>query len=236
MWYFFGVIVECKIWNADFTPLIEAFNYVSTLQLQGHLILSPTIITVPKNGVSFLCYLPISTLAVIFATLTFLSKVLFPKSHKLNLKFPPGPKPWPIIGNLNLIGPLPHQSLHKLSQTTYETIMQLKFGSYPVVIASSPEIAKRTHDHVFASRPQAAAGKYTTYNYLNISWAPHGPYWRQGRKIYLSELFNSKRLDSFEYIRVEETRAFLSQLCALSGKPVTLKEHLSRLTLSIIYK
>ncbi|PRQ46996.1 putative flavonoid 3',5'-hydroxylase [Rosa chinensis] len=151
----------------------------------------------------------ISTLAVIFATLTFLSKVLFPKSHKLNLKFPPGPKPWPIIGNLNLI----------------------------VVIASSPEIAKqilRTHDHVFASRPQAAAGKYTTYNHLNISWAPHGPYWRQGRKIYLSELFNSKRLDSFEYIRVEETCAFLSQLCALSGKPVTLKEHLSRLTLGII--
>ncbi|KAL6224270.1 hypothetical protein ACLB2K_003125 [Fragaria x ananassa] len=179
----------------------------------------------------------ISTLAVvIFATLTFLSKTLFPKSHKLNLKFPPGPKPWPIIGNLNLIGPLPHQSLHKLSQT-YGPIMQLKFGSYPVVIASSPEMAKqilKTHDHVFASRPQTAAGKYTTYNYLNITWAPHGPYWRQGRKFYLSELFNSKRLDSFEYIRVEENRAFLSRLCALSGKPVTLKENLSRLTLSII--
>uniref|UniRef100_A0A2N9G8I8 Uncharacterized protein n=1 Tax=Fagus sylvatica TaxID=28930 RepID=A0A2N9G8I8_FAGSY len=149
---------------------------------------------------------------------------------------PPGPKPWPIIGNLNLIGPLPHQSLHKLSQK-YGPIMQLKFGSFPVVVASSAEVAKqflRTHDHVFASRPQTAAGKHTTYNYLNITWAPYGPYWRQGRKIYLSELFSSKRLESYEYIRVEERGAFISRLFTMSGKPIMLKDDLSRLTLSII--
>nr|XP_023880632.1 flavonoid 3'-monooxygenase-like [Quercus suber] len=154
--------------------------------------------------------------------------------HKL--KLPPGPKSWPIIGNLNAIGPLPHQSFHKLSQK-YGPLMQLKFGSVPVVVASSAEMAKqflKTHDHIFACRPQTAAGKYTTYNYTNISWAPYGPYLRQGRKIYLSELFSSKQLESFEYIRVEERRALLSRLCALSGKPIRLKEHLSRLTLSVI--
>ncbi|CAB4288138.1 unnamed protein product [Prunus armeniaca] len=116
----------------------------------------------------------ILTLALV-ATLALVSKIFFPQSQKL--KFPPGPKPWPVIGNLNLIGPLPHQSLHKLSQI-YGPIMQLKFGSYPVVIASSAEMAKqflRTHDHIFASRPQTAAGKYTTYNYSNLTWAPHGP-------------------------------------------------------------
>ncbi|TXG61666.1 hypothetical protein EZV62_013029 [Acer yangbiense] len=152
------------------------------------------------------------------------------------LQLPPGPKPWPVIGNLNLIGPLPHQSLHKLAQK-YGPIMQLTLGSFPVVVASSAEMAKqflKTHDRVFASRPQTAAGKYTTYNYLNITWAPYGPYWRQGRKIYLSQLFSSKRLESYEYIRVEELRAFFSRLCALSGKPILLKEHLSRVTLSIM--
>nr|POE80114.1 flavonoid 3'-monooxygenase [Quercus suber] len=115
--------------------------------------------------------------------------------------------------------------------------MQLKFGSFPVVVASSAEVAKqflKTHDHVFASRPQTAAGKHTTYNYLNITWAPYGPYWRQGRKIYLSELFSSKRLESYEYIRVDERHVFMSRLCSMSGKPVMLKDHLSRLTLSII--
>lgn len=115
--------------------------------------------------------------------------------------------------------------------------MQLKFGSFPVVVAASAEMAKQflqTHDHIFASRPQTAAGKHTTYNYLNLTWAPYGPYWRQGRKLYLSELFSSKRLESYQYIRVEEYRAFISRLYALSGKPVVLKEHLSRVTLSII--
>ncbi|XP_050377145.1 trimethyltridecatetraene synthase-like [Argentina anserina] len=167
----------------------------------------------------------------------FLTKFLFSQLHKLNLKFPPGPKPWPIIGNLNLInGPLPHRSLHKLSQT-YGPIMQLKFGSYPVVVASSAEMAKqflKTHDHVFASRPRTAAGKYITYNYLNITWSPQGLYWRQGRKIFLTELFSSKRLESSTYIRVEELQAFISRLYALSGKPVMLRDHLSRLTLSIM--
>ena len=112
--------------------------------------------------------------------------------------------------------------------------MQLKFGSFPVVVASSAEVAKqflKTHDHVFASRPQTAAGKHTTYNYLNITWAPYGAYWRQWRKIYLSELFSSKRLESYECIRVEERRVFMSCLCSMSGKPIMLKDHLSRLTL-----
>ncbi|KAF5481709.1 hypothetical protein F2P56_002341 [Juglans regia] len=168
------------------------------------------------------------------ASLFFLSKHLPFRSHKL--KLPPGPKPWPIIGNLNLIGPLPHQSLHKLSQK-YGQIMQLRFGSIPVVVSSSPEMAKqflKTHDHIFACRPKTAAGKYTTYNHTDIAWAPWGPYLRQGRKIYLSELFSSRRLESYEYIRVEERRALSSRLWALSGKPIKVKEHLSRLTLSVI--
>ncbi|KAF3443615.1 hypothetical protein FNV43_RR13305 [Rhamnella rubrinervis] len=172
---------------------------------------------------------------VCLASVALLTKTLFQQRHQ-SLKLPPGPKPWPIIGNLNLISALPHQSLHKLSQK-YGPLMQLKFGSFPVVVASSPEMAKqflKTHDNIFASRPPSAAGKYTTYNNSNITWSPYGPYWRQGRKIFLSELFSSKRLESYEYIRAEERLAFFSRLYVLSGKPIILKDQLSRFTLSII--
>ncbi|XP_059431770.1 trimethyltridecatetraene synthase-like [Corylus avellana] len=168
------------------------------------------------------------------AALAFLSKISTFKRHQP--KFPPGPKPWPIIGNLNLIGAHPHQSLHKLSQK-YGPIMQLKLGSVSVVVASSPEMAKqflKTHDHIFASRPQTAAGKYISYNYTDLLWAPYGPYFRQARKIYMSEVFTPKRIESYEYIRVEERSALLSRLLALSGKPIRVKEHLVRLTLSVI--
>ncbi|KAK3040367.1 hypothetical protein RJ639_026772 [Escallonia herrerae] len=88
----------------------------------------------------------------LLAALAILSRIFnFPSPAN---KFPPGPKPWPII-----------------------------VGSFPVVIASSAEMAKqllKAHDHIFASRPPTAAGKYTTYNCCNITWAPYGPYWRQG--------------------------------------------------------
>lgn len=167
----------------------------------------------------------------------FLSKV---STHKRpnKLKYPPGPKPWPVIGNLNLLGSIPHQSLHSLAQK-YGEIMQLKFGSYQVIVASSPEMAKaflKTHDSVFASRPALAAGKYTSYNYSDVTWAPYGPYWRQARKIYLTEIFSPKRLDSFESIRVEERRSFISCIFDLSGKPVTLRDHLFRLNLLTMSK
>ncbi|KAK1420650.1 hypothetical protein QVD17_22418 [Tagetes erecta] len=172
-------------------------------------------------------------LATVIFLLIFRSQINNRHSRKT---LPPGPRPWPLIGNLNLIGPLPHQSLHKLS-LTYGKLMYLKFGSTPVVVASSPDMAKqflRTHDRIFASRPSTAAGKYTTYNYHDIAWAPYGPYWSQGRKIYLNELFSSNRLGSSEYVRVQEMKAFLSRLHTMSGDSIVLKDHLSHTTLSVI--
>ncbi|XP_022997924.1 cytochrome P450 71A1-like [Cucurbita maxima] len=149
---------------------------------------------------------------------------------------PPGPKPWPIIGNLHLIGSLPHRSIHQLSKK-YGPIMQLRFGSFPVVVGSSVEMAKlflKTHDLNFVSRPKTAVGKYITYNYSNITWSQYGPYWRQARKICLLELFSAKRLDSYEYIRREERNGLLKELSNSAGKPIKLKLYLFTLSLNVI--
>ncbi|GLT61432.1 hypothetical protein SLA2020_341370 [Shorea laevis] len=78
-------------------------------------------------------------IAAWLVTLALILLSLYLRRHKLNL--PPGPKPWPIIGNLNLMGPLPHRSVQELSQK-YGPIMQLWFGSFPVVVGSSLEMAK----------------------------------------------------------------------------------------------
>jgi cytochrome P450 len=156
------------------------------------------------------------------------------RRRKLNL--PPGPKPWPIIGNLNLIGNLPHRSIHALSQK-YGPIMQLKFGSFPVVVGSSVEMAKaflKTHDVTFAGRPKIAAGKHTTYNYSDITWSPYGPYWRQARKMCIMELFSNKRLESYEYIRREEMSALIRGLYESSNTNILLKDHLSTVSLNVI--
>ncbi|KAJ0987500.1 hypothetical protein J5N97_005856 [Dioscorea zingiberensis] len=175
-------------------------------------------------------------LAIILATIVAITIKSISGKPRRKLNLPPGPKPWPVIGNLNLIGKLPHRSLHELSQK-YGPLMQLKFGSCPVVVGSSVEMAKavlKTQDVTFASRPKTAAGKYTTYNYSDITWSPYGPYWRQARKMCLMELFSTKRLDSLEYIRKEELNYLLHGLYKSSGTCVTLKDHLSTLSLNVI--
>ena len=156
--------------------------------------------------------------------------------HHRKYKLPPGPKAWPVIGNLNLIGPLPHRSIHELSQK-YGPLMYLRFGSAPVLVGSSVEMAKvilKTQDVIFAGRPKTAAGKYTTYNYSDITWSPYGPYWRQARKMCLMELFSAKRLDSYEYIRKEEMKALLKGLYASADNQILLKDHLSTVSLNVI--
>ncbi|KAH6802332.1 hypothetical protein C2S51_033778 [Perilla frutescens var. frutescens] len=176
---------------------------------------------------------------VSIAALALISKIIENRRRwRREQKLPPGPKPWRIIGNMNLFGSIPHQSLHSLSKK-YGEIMLLKLGKFPVVIASSPQMAKQflnVHDKNFATRPALAAGKHISYNYSDMAWAPYGPYWKQARKIYLHEVFTAKRLEFFDPIRVEERCNLLSSLrsVSLTGKPVLLRPHLSRYTLSTI--
>lgn len=50
----------------------------------------------------------------------------------------------------------------------------------------------------------------------------------------LMELFSAKRLESYEYIRVEEMNTLLKEINGLAGKPVLLKDHLSTVSLNVI--
>ncbi|KAL1814326.1 hypothetical protein DCAR_0518463 [Daucus carota subsp. sativus] len=172
--------------------------------------------------------------ALLLAALSFFLVLAY--LHRRKINSPPGPKPWPIIGNLNLIGPLPHRTIHQLSKK-YGPIMQVRFGSFPVVIASSVEMAKIfliNMDANFSGRPKTASGKYTTYNYSDITWSPYGAYWRQARKWCVTELFSKKRIQSYEYIRQEETKALLKELHAASGTNVVIKDYLAKVSLNVI--
>uniref|UniRef100_A0A7N0UE32 Uncharacterized protein n=1 Tax=Kalanchoe fedtschenkoi TaxID=63787 RepID=A0A7N0UE32_KALFE len=184
---------------------------------------------------SFTAVSPISITYALAGLVVWLTASLLLLNSRRQASFPPGPRPWPVIGNLHLIDRLLHQSLHKLSET-YGPLMQLKFGSCNVIVISSPQLAKevlKTQDSVFSGRPRLAVGKYLQYNFSDILWG-YGPHWRQGRRIFTSHLLNSKRLESYKYIRVEVRRDFLTQLYGLRGNEVRIMDHISRINLSII--
>jgi len=121
-------------------------------------------------------------------------------------RLPPGPFPWPIIGNLHQLKPPAHRTLTDLAHK-YGPIMFLRLGSVSTVVISSSEMAKhflKTHDSIFVSRPPTAAAKYLFYNSKDVLTAPYGEYWRQMRKICVTELLTAKRMESFRHVREEE--------------------------------
>nr|ATG29995.1 CYP750C26 [Taxus chinensis] len=150
-------------------------------------------------------------------------------------RLPPGPIPWPIVGNLHQLGKLPNRNLEELAKK-HGPIMLMKLGSVPAVIVSSSAMAKevlKTHDLVFASRPESAAGKYIAYNYKDIVFSPYGPYWRQMKKICVVELLNARRIESLRSVREEEVSVIIRSVWEKSKQgavAVNLSKTLSSLT------
>ncbi|KAK3151674.1 hypothetical protein QOZ80_3AG0249070 [Eleusine coracana subsp. coracana] len=176
--------------------------------------------------------------AVVLATALMLVTTVLNRRKLNKYKLPPGPRPWPVIGNLNLIGPLPQHSLHKLS-AQYGPLMSLRFGFVPVVVGSSVDAARsilKSNDLAFIDRPRTAAGKHTSYNNSSMLWSPYDDYWRQARKLWQTELLSVKQLKLYEQARREEVSATLRDLhaAAFTGRPVALNNHLMMASLNVI--
>lgn len=104
-------------------------------------------------------YALLATVAATIWALTWTSS-----SSKLNL--PPGPRRWPVIGNLGELGSQPHITLMNLAQL-YGPLMYLQLGQRDCIVASSPETAReflKTQDLNFASRPQMISNDILLYN------------------------------------------------------------------------
>lgn len=128
---------------------------------------------------------------------------LFRQHNKQSLPLPPGPKPWPIIGNLPHLGSFPHHSIADLARK-YGPLMYLRLGFVNVVVAASASTAAqflKVHDANFSSRPPNSGAKYIAYNYQDLVFAPYGPRWRMLRKISSVHLFSGKALDDFRHVR-----------------------------------
>ncbi|XP_069148428.1 cytochrome P450 71AU50-like [Solanum lycopersicum] len=137
---------------------------------------------------------------------------IFMKKRK---KLPPGPKGFPIIGNLHMVlGKNLHQALHHIAKK-HGPIMSMRFGLVPVIVASSPHAAEqflKKHDNVFASRPYNEAAQYIAYNQRDLVFAKYGPHWRNMRKLCTLELLSNIRVNSFQSMRKEELGTFVNSL------------------------
>ncbi|XP_049396242.1 cytochrome P450 71A4-like [Solanum stenotomum] len=163
----------------------------------------------------------------------------FTTSNTQNILLPPSPSKLPIIGNLHQLGLHPHRSLHKLSKK-YGPVMLLHLGNKPVIVASSVDAARdimKTHDLVWATRPKSSIVDRLFYGSKDVGFSPFGEYWRQVRSIVVLHLLNDKRVQSFRYVREEETANMIEKIrqgCDSSSSVINLGDHLCSLTNNII--
>eukprot|EP00249_Psilotum_nudum_P023061 c28737_g1_i1 orf=350-1909(-) len=154
------------------------------------------------------------------------------------LRLPPAPPSKPIIGHLHLLGDLPHVNLCRLAKQ-YGSLMYLQLGFVGTLVVSSSQMASalfKTHDEMFANRPQTSAGKYISYDYSDIGWAQYGPYWRQLRRLCSTELFGAKRLELFRSVREDEATSMIKIILgfSLERKPVDVIVKISSFASNII--
>ncbi|WMV56501.1 hypothetical protein MTR67_049886 [Solanum verrucosum] len=157
----------------------------------------------------------------IWQVLAVIVAVLYPVQALLNIfmkkkkKLPPGPKGFPIIGNLHMVlGKNLHQALHHIAKK-HGPIMSMQFGLVPVIVASSPHAAElflKKHDIAFASRPYNAAGQYIAYDHRDIVFGKYGPHWRNMRKLCTIKLLTNIKINSFRSMRKQELGIFVNSL------------------------
>ena len=169
--------------------------------------------------------------------------LVYGMSMSIGRKLPPGPFPWPVVGNLFLGGDYPHQKFAQLAKERYGNIMNLFFGSVRVVIVSDAKTAKElfsVSDAKFASRPIHDL-MYTTSKYLNfgekdvsMSMSTYSPRVRDVRQLCMTELFSAQKMEMIKSTRTEEIRRTVAKLKELAGHPpVEIRSVVSELSLRI---
>ncbi|KAL8544463.1 hypothetical protein ACS0TY_004860 [Phlomoides rotata] len=181
---------------------------------------------------------PFLLLLITLSLVWIIKKWVFQNPSKSNKKLPPSPPKLPILGNLHQLKKLTHRSFQSLG-TKHGSIMLLHFGKRPVIVIQSADAATeilKTHDLIFATKPESKTQRRLLYDMRNFSVSPYGEHWRKSKSICVLQLLSSKRVQSFRSIRVEETGLLMEKIESFSSScsPVNLSELFFLLTNDVI--
>ncbi|OVA16385.1 Cytochrome P450 [Macleaya cordata] len=111
-------------------------------------------------------------------------------------RLPPGPRGWPVVGNMFDLGTSSHANLAGLKDK-YGPLIWIRLGSINTLVISSAEAAMdmfKNHDQSFCNRHLNEVLKSDETVSAIVSLSQYGPYWRMMRRLYATELFSAKRI------------------------------------------
>ncbi|KAI3783955.1 hypothetical protein L1987_43046 [Smallanthus sonchifolius] len=136
---------------------------------------------------------------------------------------PPGPRPWPIIGNMHQMAKNPHIAATNFARK-YGPLISLRLGTRLLVVASSAEAAievLKTNDRQLSGRsiPDAFQQHFKDYYFV---WARDcNEHWKSCRTLCRLELFAVKAIEGQSNLRNEKLANMLDFLNHTQGKVVS---------------
>ncbi|KAJ7539035.1 hypothetical protein O6H91_11G074300 [Diphasiastrum complanatum] len=118
---------------------------------------------------------------------------------RLTQRLPPGPRGWPVVGNLFQFMRFFTSDLQDLVKK-YGPIITFRIGSTPFIIITDAQIAHEAFvekGSVFASRPNPPSLALFSSNFRNITSSVYGPVWRALRKNLVSGIVSSSRASNY---------------------------------------
>ncbi|KAI9174480.1 hypothetical protein LWI28_017949 [Acer negundo] len=152
---------------------------------------------------------------LLFMSIIFFLIIIHRLYQRLRYNLPPGPRPWPIIGNLDKLNPVHKRKLFAEWSNTYGPIISVWFGSTLNVVISNSELAKqglKDNDQQLADRYRSRALALIFKNGQDLIWADYGSHYVKVRKVCTLELFSPKSIEALRPIREDEVRAMIESI------------------------
>ncbi|XP_074591734.1 germacrene A hydroxylase-like [Curcuma longa] len=157
------------------------------------------------------------------------------------------PSPWslPVVGSIHYLrlvlakNLLPFRAFRDLS-VRYGPLMLLRVGPTDITVASSREAAEailKTHNTNFSFRSELVAAKVILYNCTDMIFSPHGPHWKQLRKLCFINLLGPKPIRSSASIRTQESHNLIRVIqtyCSSTTVPIDLSEKIYAASTAIL--
>ncbi|XP_073442612.1 cytochrome P450 2C5-like [Dendrobates tinctorius] len=129
------------------------------------------------------------TLLLSIITFIFLATVIYKQKEHVHPNYPPGPKPWPIIGNIPILDvQKPYLSFQELTKT-YGPVFSIAIGVQKMVVLCGYDVVKEAlvnHAEYFSDRPNWPA--FTDYSKGYGIALSNGHHWKAMKKFTLSTL------------------------------------------------
>ncbi|KZT22557.1 cytochrome P450 [Neolentinus lepideus HHB14362 ss-1] len=133
--------------------------------------------------------------------------------NPLGLLHPPGPKPWPIVGNYFQVPAQHPWFTYTEWDRQYGDIIYTRLLTEDVIIINSAKIANdllETRSNIYSSRPQFYMLHLMGFDF-NLGFKPYGSEWRTYRRLF-HQVFRAEKVVDYFPIIAEKSRELLVRL------------------------